>query len=255
MKLNPMSPTSPINLTEPDESSASISQLYRYIELFSEGEPPRHSLFVLGRPPLADFVQSEAEEELLIVDPPLDVTKRFRLIDRVAVLFTGAPEPVGLPLMQTVPNGVAHVRIGEHFVDVYSFGHSNIVHLPAVGLLCSGNFGSNTTLPALAPNSDGQTELDALIQLARLIKQHRIQLFIPRLGEPAHDEPTMLQRLASDVAYLHQLRRVVPGFVGQATARLMQAAETLLPPERRGDAAQAVNRANLTHLLTQMSAR
>lgn len=248
-----MSPTSPINLTDPNDGSAQISQLYRYIELFSEGDPPRHSLFVLGRPPLADFVQSEAEEELLIVDPPGDVTERFRLIDRVAVLFTGAAQPIGLPLMQTIPNGVAHVRIGEHFLDIYSHGARTFVHLPAVGILCSGDFGSDATLPALAPNSDGQAELDALIQLARLVKQHRIQLFIPRIGEPAQDKPTILQRLAGDVAYLHQLRRVVPGFVGQETESLMQAAETLLPPERRSAAARAVNRANLSHLLAQMS--
>lgn len=248
-----MSSTSPIHLTEPNNESARISQLFRYVELFSEGDPPRHSLFILGRPPLADFVKSETHEELLIIDPPSDVATRFRLIDRVAVLFTGAAQPVGLPLMQTVPNGVAHVRIGEHFIDIHSHGAGNFVHLPALGLLCSGEFGSDVSLPVLSANSDGQAELDALVQLARLVKQHRIQLFIPRVGEPAQDNPTILQRLAGDVAYLHQLRRVVPGFVGQETERLMQAAETLLPPERRTEAARAVNRANLSHLLAQMT--
>jgi hypothetical protein len=42
-----MSPTSPIALSPlPDSEPAKITQLYRYLELYSAGEPPVHSLFV-----------------------------------------------------------------------------------------------------------------------------------------------------------------------------------------------------------------
>ena len=235
-----MSPISSILLDDftPDQPSK-ITQLYRYLELFSEGDPARHTLFVMGRQPTG-------EDQLLLIDPPADVSARFRLEGQVAATFTAEPVPVDVPLVQTLAGGVAHLRIGEHFVDLYSQTQSAVVHLPAVGILCSGWFGSDATVPLLAPGSDGDDELETLRLLARLVKERRLQMLIPRVGSLATETPSAMRLLAEDVAYLHGLRRVASQ--GGDLADLMQVAETLLPAARRTDAAWANHRANLGRL-------
>src|SRR6476620_9339687 len=104
----------------PASSATQIVQLFEHLELFSEGEPPRHTLFVLGRAPLrAVDLNQTIEDQLLLIDPPPDVQQRFKVEGNVAVLFTRAPVETGLPHLQTVTGGVAHLRIGEHFWDIY----------------------------------------------------------------------------------------------------------------------------------------
>src|SRR3954469_22840240 len=132
--------TSPISLTplSPTEPGK-ITQLYRYLELFSEGLPPRHTLFVLapGGGPINLSGGVTNEDQLLIIDPPADVSQRFRLGDFVAALFAGEPQPSTVPLVQAAPGGIARLRIGDHFLDIYSQKHGSIVHLPALGVICS----------------------------------------------------------------------------------------------------------------------
>src|SRR5689334_10787124 len=97
--------TSPISLTplSPTEPGK-ITQLYRYLELFSEGLPPRHSLFILapGGGPIALSDNAGDDDQLLIIDPPADVSQRFRLGNQVAALFTGEADATIIPLLQTV---------------------------------------------------------------------------------------------------------------------------------------------------------
>ncbi|HXF63550.1 MAG TPA: hypothetical protein VNK95_18150, partial [Caldilineaceae bacterium] len=228
-----MTSSGPI-LLNPGEArgQTKILQLYPHVELFSEGEPPANSLFILGRAsPTGD---PSGQDQLLIVDPPLDIASRFRLDGPAAILFTGEPLPVGLPLLQTQPGGAAHIRVGEHFIDIHTQRRRAVVHLPALGLLCSGDLGSDQILPSLAEGSDGDEELQTLRLLARLLKQRRLQLMIPRLGNPTRERETALMRLAGDVAYLHGLRRVIPPLAAQGDplAQVLRVAATLVPPER-----------------------
>lgn len=198
---------SEIQLSEPANGRPSkVVQLYTHLELYSEREPARNTLFVLGRPPLS-VVTSSGADQLLLIDPPEDVRQRFQLPANCAVLFTGSPREVGLPLMQTQPGGVAHVRIGEHFLDIYSQRRSNVIYLPALGILCGGAFGSDAALPVLASATDGGEELETLRLLARLVKQPNWQLYIPAIGAPCSDRAETLARLAADVAHIHSLRR------------------------------------------------
>lgn len=192
-----------------------------------------------------------SKDELLLVDPPLNAAQLFSLPARAAAVFTGAPLPVeGLALVHTEPGGLAHLRIGEHLLDVYSQAHSNIVLLPLAGVLCGGRFGSDSTLPALNAGSDAQPELDVLRLLAMLVRERKVQLFIPHKGAVATDRLEIMQRLADDVGYLHELRRVVPS-VAQGRGGLSSAlalAETLIPRARRSPANQARHAANITAL-------
>jgi hypothetical protein len=226
-------------------SPAHITQLSRHVELFSQGEPPAHALFVQ-----APAGPSNNSSQLLVIDPPADLTRRFRIEGDAAVLFTGSPMDTGLPLVQTVAGGVAHVRVGDHFLDVYAQRNGCIVHLPALGILCSGAYGSTAGLPALGPGSTGAEELDTLRLLARLVRERRVQLCIPQVGTLGNDPVEVMARLAADVAYLHGLRRVVPA-VQQAgdpvdgQAALAALTESLLPPERRTPLARAVHANNL----------
>src|SRR5688572_11558162 len=113
-----MSPTSSIQLSPLSTADqGKITQLYRFLELFSEGTPPRHSLFVFAQAggPIAITGESPNEDQLLIIDPPSDLSQRFRLGNQVAVLYTGMAQSNGLVQLQTVPGGVAHIRIGDHF--------------------------------------------------------------------------------------------------------------------------------------------
>ncbi|MEZ4865303.1 MAG: hypothetical protein R3C14_28595 [Caldilineaceae bacterium] len=193
-----------------DSSVSKITQLYAELELFSLGEPPQHTLFILDRTLAAAIAAAEpAQEQLLVIDPPVDVAQRFRLADDTAALFTGEQQPVGLPLVETRPGGVAHLRVGQHFLDLYSQRHTNIICLPALNILCGGDFGSDACLPAVATGSNGDDELETLRLLARLVKQRPLQLYIPRVGALSKNAVEVMERLAANVAYLHSLRRAL----------------------------------------------
>jgi hypothetical protein len=244
---------SSIPLFDPQAANAPrILQLAQDLELLGDGDPPANSLFVLGHvPDMTPGTASLWRDQLLIVDPPADVTTRFRLEGDVAVLFTGAAFDAGLPLIQTIAGGVAHIRIGEHFLDVYVQPAGTVVYLPATGVVLGGDLGSDVVPPRLAPGSDGSDELDALRLIARLLKTRHFQLFIPRRGTLVGDKTAVMQRLAVDVEYLHGLRRVVPGLVqrGEALETIERIPGSLLPNGRRSPAAAAVHEANLCALI------
>lgn len=232
-------------------TSAKITQLFEQLELFSAGEPPVHTLFIQGQPTLAEHNPLQpALEQLLLIDPPIDVAERFRLPSTVAVLFTGAPNTVALPQIQTEPGGVAHLRIGQHFLDLYSQQGSTIVSLPALGIICGGAFGSDVSLPVVVAQSTGEPELASLRLLAQLVKQRRFQLYIPHVGALSSNPVEIMERLAADVAYLHGVRRVVLPLAqqGEAFGQIEPVADSLLPPLRRTAACQAQHLTNLRHL-------
>ncbi len=236
-----------------------ILQLYQDLELFSEGDPPANSMFVLGRS--LGVVPDQVglwRDQLLVVDPPPDLETRFRLEGDVAVLYTGAetsPQdaPGGLARVQTMAGGVAHIRIGEQFLDIYSQRAGAVVHLPAIGVLLGGTYGSDVAPPRLAGGSDGEEELDTLRLIARILKGHHFQLYIPRVGAMVQDKLVVMERLAADVAYLHGLRRVVPGVVqrGDSWEMIEAVGESLLPAAMQSPAAKAVHTANLRTLSTR----
>jgi hypothetical protein len=259
----------------PGGAGPRILQLYQDLELFSEGDPPANSLFVLGRalnPDPSGLSNSGGlwRDQLLVVDPPSNLEARFRLEGDIAVLETwpaqdpapgaasgspaellGSRAPVpNLPHVQTVPGGVAHIRVGEHFLDIYSQRAGSIVHLPAIGVLLGGVYGGDVTPPRLAPGSDGEEELDALRLIARILKTHHFQLYIPRLGTMVGDKLQIMERLAADVAYLHGLRRVIPALVarGEPWELVETVGASLLPSSRQTSAAREVHTANLRTL-------
>ncbi|GIV77691.1 MAG: hypothetical protein KatS3mg050_2085 [Litorilinea sp.] len=249
-----MATNSSIFLTEETTQPVRIRQLFQHLELFSEGEPPRHALFVLGRPNLADALSEPgAGDQLLVIDPPARATERFRLEGQVAALYTGpTPQEPALPLVQTQAGGVAHIRVGEHFLDIHSQQHHTVVHLPALGILCGGDFGSDVIPPILAPGSTGDDELATLRLLARLVKGHRLQIYVPRTGDLGTDKFQVMQRLAADVAYLHGLRRVVPAAVsrGEDPGAIQALAATLLPTSWQTPQGQQVHARNVDNFLS-----
>ena len=224
-----------------------ITQLYPHIELLSEGNPPQHSLFLLGRTPLSI---GQAQDEFLLIDPPSDVTSRFRLEGRVAALYTGETHHPGVAVVHSLPGGLAHVRIGDHLLDIYSQKGRAVVHLPALGVICAGDLGSDATLPAVAESTNGDEELAALRLLARQVRGRKLQLFIPSVGALSNDLVEVMERLAEDVAYLHSLRRVIPAMVrsGDPLDAALALADTLLPINRRTPRCQAINRENVRRL-------
>lgn len=224
-----------------------ITQLYPHIELLSEGDPPQHSLFLLGRTPLSI---GQAQDEFLLIDPPNDVTSRFRLEGRVAALYTGETHHPGVAVVHALPGGLAHVRIGDHLLDIYSQNEHAIAHLPALGIICAGDLGSDAILPAIAASSNGEDELEALRLLARLVRGRKLQIFIPSVGALNNDTVEVMGRLADDVAYLHSLRRVIPSMArsGDPLDAALALAETLLPINRRSPVCQAINRENVRRL-------
>lgn len=242
-------------------SDIKITQLYEHLELFSQGEPPQHTLFVMGQEASLTQIENVAQLEqlgqpssqLLLIDPPADATDRFALEGDVAVLFTGAPQDVGLPRLQTQAGGTAHVRMGSHYLDIYSQPVGNVVHLPALGILMGGGYGSDAQLPEIAAGSNGEAELDTLRLLARLVKERRLQLYIPRVGELVSEPVETMRRLAADVAYLHGLMRVIPAMAerddGQTS--LESVSDSLLPVERNSDACQEIHTLNVRRLLEQ----
>jgi len=236
----------------PPAPGVKITQLYEHLELFSEGEPPHHTLFVLGRPTLAerDPLQ-QAQDQLLIIDPPANVSTRFRVEGKVATLFTGPAWETGFSPLQTQAGGVAHIRIGAHYLDLYTQQQSTIVHLPALGVICCGPFGSTAQPPLVAPTSDGSDELATLRLLAGLVKGRTLQLLIPAVGELGRDKLEAMGRLAADVAYLHELRRVIGGLVerGESEEVIETVAPTLLPDRWRAHG-ETRHLANLQRLYT-----
>lgn len=240
-----------LDLTASVGPSAKITQLFARLELFSAGEPPAHTLFVQGALTLAEQnLLQPPQEQLLLIDPPADVAERFRLPAQTAILFTGEPTAVGLSFLETKPGGVAHLRIGEHFLDLYSQVGSAVVYLPALGIVCGGSFGSDAILPAVAPGSTGDQELATLRLLAQLVKQRRFQLYIPHIGALSRSPVEMMERLAADVAYLHGLRRVVLPIAqqGEAFTQIEAVAASLLPASRRSSTCQTQHHTNLHHL-------
>ncbi len=224
----------------------SITKLYPSLELFSDGEPPRHTLFVFGR-----GVGPGSDDELLLVDPPLNAAEFFVLPPRAAAIFTAPPVEAaplaGVALVATQPGGLAHLRIGEHLLDIYSQAQSNVVLLPLLGILCGGGFGSDVALPRVASGSDGQGELDVLRLLAMLVRERKVQLYLPHLGASTTDPMAMMERLADDVGYIHGLRRVVPPLVqsGNGLERVLALAQTLLPQARDSAPNGALHAANV----------
>ncbi len=220
-----------------------ITQLFEQLELYSEGDPPSHSLFVLAR-------LLGSADRLLIIDPPVDVSARFGMAEETATLFTCAAQDVGLPLVQTRPGGVAHINVGQHLLDIYSQRHAHLVHFPAMGVLCGGTFGSDLALPELGEGSDGEDEIESLRLLARLVKGHRLQLYIPRIGSISSDTVEVMGRLADDVSYLHGLRRTVSQAAAEGAfwSRSEQIAAALLPENRCTPAAVAAHRQNIERL-------
>jgi hypothetical protein len=145
---------------------------------------------------------------------------------------------------------VAHLRIGQHFLDLYSQQESAVVHLPALGIICGGNFGSDVGLPVAALHSTGEQELETLRLLAQLVKQRRFQLYIPRMGTLSSNPIEMMERLAADVAYVHGIRRVVLPLAqqGELFTQIEAVALSLLPAARRAAACQDQNLINLQRL-------
>ena len=220
-----------------------ITQLYPRLELLSEGDPPRHTLFVMAR-------LLGTPDRLLLIVPPADVGDRFTLAEENAVLFIGAPVETGLPSLQTQPGGVAHLSIGEHLLDIYSQQTGNVVYFPTLGVLCGGEFGSDLALPLLAPGSDSGDAIETLRLLAQMVKQRRMELFIPRVGSLGRDRVEVMGRLAGDVSYLHGLRRTVSEAAaqGEALERVEQLAAALLPENRRTLLCREIHEENVERL-------
>jgi hypothetical protein len=242
----------PIPLLDPSAASGPrITQLYAHLELLSEGNPPANTLFVMGRDgiPTADALLGRSQ--LLVVDPPDDLITRFRLEDDAAVIFTGAPRSVGLPVVQTAAGGVAHLRIGDHFLDIYVQQNGVVLHIPALGIIVGGGFGSDCLPPTLGENSTGEAELDTLRLLARLLKARNFQLYIPADGATSQDRTAVMERLASDVAYLHGLRRVIPPLVqrGEPLETVERITDSLLPANCRSPHGEAIHEQNVQVLV------
>lgn len=239
-------------------SAPRILQLHQDLELFSVGEPLANTLFVLGRG--LGYASDQAglwRNQLLVIDPPDDLHTRFRLEGDVAVLFTAARDDAeavaaGLARVQTQPGGLAHIRLGDHFLDIYSQDAGSVVYLPASGILLGGLYGSDAVPPRLAAGSDGADALDTLRLIARILKNHHFQLYIPHLGSLCEDKLRIMERLAADVAYLHGLRRVIPALAqrGEAWATVEAAGASLLPAAMQTPAAAAIHAANLRSLYT-----
>lgn len=240
-----------LNATTNVGSSATITQLFEQLELFSDGTPPTHTLFIQGRPTLAESNPLQpAGEQLLLIDPPANVAERFRLPSDTAVLFTSVANSVSLPHVQTQPGGVAHLRIGQHYLDLYTQIGSALVYLPALGIICGGSFGSDAALPRVAEQSTGQQELETLRLIAQLVKQRRFQLYITQIGQVAGNAVEVMERLAADVAYLHSIRRIVLPVAQQEESftQIEAVAQSLLPSTRQSALCQEQHLTNLRHL-------
>ncbi|MEM7129716.1 MAG: hypothetical protein AAF702_25515 [Chloroflexota bacterium] len=259
-------PISPSGIS-PDPEPIQIQQLYEHVELYAQGTPPQNTLFVLGQergPALASSIQftlsldeqgPQETTELLLIDPPRDAVERFRLEGNVAALYTTplATESPSLtfPQVQTQAGGVAHIRIGDHFLDLHSFQAGTIIHLPTLGIVCSGVLGSDALLPLIADHTDGDDVLNALRFLASLVKNQHFQLMIPQCGTAVSDAVDVMGRLAADVAYIHALQRVVEATTGQeedGLATLLSLSDSLLPSTRSSSLSEERHLLNLQAL-------
>lgn len=223
------------------QPTARVTQLYTHLEIYSDGEPVCNTIFVQGVDP----------QRLLLIDPPVDVTQRFRLDGEVAVLYSGTFYDADLPQLQTEPGGVAHIRIGDHYLDIYSQQHHTVVHFPALGLLYGGEFGSDTVLPAVADGSDGDDEIETLRLLASTLKRKNFQLYLPKYGTSENETVEVMRRLAADVAYLNGLKNHVGVGLerGDAVETIETASRSLLPPERSTQVCQDVHDVNLERMI------
>ncbi len=187
-------------------------------------------------------------DELLLVDPPEDVRNRFTLPDRVVAVSTTGAAPAGLTTLDSQPGGVAHLRIGEHLVDLHTFANRTVVHLPAVGLLCAGEFGQHDLPPRLQHGESGEEELAVLRLLARIVRERRIQLFLPHTGEPVGDILQVMSALAEDVGYIHSLRRNVNAIARSRDGlnAALAVADSLLPPHWSTPQAKVINADNIS---------
>lgn len=187
-----------------------------------------------------------AGDELLLIDPPAD-TSHFVLPERTAVLFTNGaadrPAPAGTARVETRPGGTAHIRVGEHLMDLHTLGFHTLVHLPAAALLCSGTFGSRALPPRLTPGSDARDEIEALRLAARLVREGRVRLLIPHAGEPEQDPVAMMERLADDLSYIHALRRDAYSLDG--TDGTVGASAASLPAARLAGEGREIHAANV----------
>ena len=116
---------------------------------------------------------------------------------------------------------------------------------------CIRDSGSDCLPPALGANSAGETELDTLRLLARLLKARNFQLYIPAGGATSNDRTVVMERLASDVAYLHGLRRVIPSLVqrGEPLETVERITDSLLPVNCRSPRAVAMHEQNVQTLV------
>lgn len=254
------------------QTPVEILQLYDELELLRLGSPPHHSLFVLGREPLSagpdtlttgnpatNPARSPDADRLLLIDPPADLHDRFRIEGDAACLLTHAIQSrkehdashLHLPRLQTRPRGTAHIRMGRHYLDIYTQAHYAAVYFPALGILYGGVFGSNEDLPLLADEDDGSDALEMVRLLAALVKSRTVRLWISKVGELGKETVPIMERLASDVAYLHNLRRIgtAPAMLDSVEKR-QTLGETLLPQARRGPLARKTHQQNLEILHT-----
>ena len=144
-------------------------------------------------------------------------------------------------------DGIRDLVLSRGLGDVYK---RQVLYLPAVGVLMSGDYASNALPPRILPGSDGSEELETLRLLARLIKSENFQLCVPRVGATVREKPAVMERLAGDVAYLHGLRRVIPGLIkrGEPLETIEVVAESLLPDDRRSEVAQRIHDDNVQAL-------
>lgn len=134
------------------------------------------------------------------------MTERFRLDGDLAVLSTGATIAVALPQVQTGAGGIAHIRVGAHYLDIYSQQQSNVIRLPALGILCGGSFGSDALVPTVRTFRWQRGVRDPALAGTIRAKRRNFQIYIPRCGALSQDRLAVMQRLAADVAYLHEVR-------------------------------------------------
>lgn len=223
-----------------------ITQLYPNLELFTDGDPTRNTLFVLG-PGLAPPLGSG--DELFLIDPPDDVRTRFTLPERVVAVATTGEALAGIATLERQADGVAHLRVGEHLVDLHTFERRTVAHLPAVGLLCSGEFGQILLPPRILLGSNGDEELAVLRLLARIVRERRVQLLLPRHGDPRSDIMQTMSALAEDVSYIHSVRRAVNAIARSRDGlnAALAIADSLLPPHWNTPAARALNAANVSN--------
>lgn len=185
---------------------------------------------------------------MLLIDPPADVRSRFVLPERVVALATEGAIPPGVATLESQPGGIAHLRIGEHLVDLHAFAERTAIFFPALGLLCAGGFGQRELPPRLDQGDGGEEELTVLRLLARIVRERRIQLYVPRTGEPVSDIMQVMSALAEDVGYIHSLRRNVNAIARNRDGlnAALAVADSLLPPHWTSPQAKTINAANVS---------